>query len=116
MTYQGRHRTPPPPATNPLNLPGAIDVHRVAGGFHNGELFLTILAESGRVSTFAIAGEALGTLREVLLERPIRIGWVRSSVAVGELPHSRACSRCQHEHGTACHSNCLTCGGRPWSA
>jgi hypothetical protein len=64
--YIGRHSAGLPPATNPLNLPGAIDVHRVAAAFHNGELFLTILAESGRVSTFAIAGEALDTLREVL--------------------------------------------------
>jgi hypothetical protein len=63
-TYAGRHRTAEPPAINPLNLPGAIDVHRVAAAFHNGELFLTILAESGRVSTFAIAGEALDTLRD----------------------------------------------------
>jgi len=49
-----------------VNLPGAIDVHRVAAGIFNGELFLTILAESGRVSTFAIAGEALDTLRDAV--------------------------------------------------
>ena len=65
-TYHGRHRTATPPTCGPLRLPGAIDVHRVAGGFHNGELFLTILAESGRVSTFAIAGEALDTLRDAV--------------------------------------------------
>jgi hypothetical protein len=64
--YIGRHQAAAPPVINPLNLPGAIDVHRVAGGFHNGELFLTILAKSGRVSTFAIAGEALDTLRDAL--------------------------------------------------
>ena len=65
-TYVGRHSAGLPPATNPLNLPGAIDVHRVAAAFHEGELFLTILAESGRVSTFAIAGEALDTLRDAV--------------------------------------------------
>jgi hypothetical protein len=73
MTYQGRHQAGLPPAVNPLTLPGAIDVHRVAAAFHEGELFLTILAESGRVSTFAIAGEALDTLRTALLESPIRL-------------------------------------------
>jgi hypothetical protein len=67
-TYQGRHRTATPPVINPLNLPGAIDVHRIAAAFHEGELFLTILAESGRVSTFAIAGEALDTLRDALAD------------------------------------------------
>ena len=54
--------------TNPSNLPDAIDVHRCAGGFHNGELFLTILADTGRVSTFAIAGEALDQLRDALAD------------------------------------------------
>jgi len=67
-TYAGRHRTAAPPAINPLNLPGAIDVHRIAAAFHEGELFLTILAESGRPSTFAIAGEALDTLRDALAD------------------------------------------------
>ena len=64
--YAGRHQAAEPPAINPLNLPGAIDVHRVAAAFHDGELFLTILAESGRVSTFAIAGESLHTLRDAV--------------------------------------------------
>lgn len=27
-------------------------------------------------------------------------------------PHSRACGFREHEHGTGCHSNCPTCGGR----
>lgn len=27
-------------------------------------------------------------------------------------PHSRACGWRHHEHGTACHSNCPTCGGK----
>ena len=71
-TYDGKHRgtygTVEPRPVNPLNLPGAIDVHRVAAAFHEGELFLTILAESGRVSTFAIAGEALDTLRDALAD------------------------------------------------
>ena len=66
LQYVGKHQSPTPPAINPLNLPGAIDVHRIAAAFHNGELFLTILAESGRVSTFAIAGEALDTLRDAV--------------------------------------------------
>ena len=81
-TYAGKHRGTVVPVApnalpaarvgnsatgvNPLNLPGAIDVHRVAAGIFNGELFLTILAESGRVSTFAIAGEALDTLRDAV--------------------------------------------------
>ena len=64
--YIGRHQSAAPLVINPLNLPGAIDVHRIAAAFHNGELFLTILAESGRVSTFAIAGEALDTLRDAV--------------------------------------------------
>lgn len=28
-------------------------------------------------------------------------------------PHSRACGLHPHLHGTMCHSNCPTCGGRP---
>lgn len=27
-------------------------------------------------------------------------------------PHSRACGIRAHEHGTACHTNCPTCGGK----
>ena len=27
-------------------------------------------------------------------------------------PHSRACGIRKHEHGTSCHSNCPTCGGK----
>lgn len=27
-------------------------------------------------------------------------------------PHSRACGVGKHEHGTWCHSNCPTCGGK----
>jgi len=73
MTYQGRRQTATPPTCGPLRLPGAIDVRRVAAGFHDGELFLTILAESGRVSTFAIAGEALDSLRDELSASPIRL-------------------------------------------
>jgi hypothetical protein len=64
--YIGRHSAGLPTVIDPLNLPGAIDVHRIAAAIHNGELFLTILTESGRVSTFAIAGEALDTLRDAL--------------------------------------------------
>jgi hypothetical protein len=29
-------------------------------------------------------------------------------------PHSRACGIAPHEHGTGCHSNCPTCGGRAY--
>lgn len=29
-----------------------------------------------------------------------------------KLPHSRACGWQKHDHGTACHSNCPTCGGK----
>ena len=28
-----------------------------------------------------------------------------------DLPHSRACGWREHEHGSACSSNCPTCGG-----
>lgn len=29
-----------------------------------------------------------------------------------EDPHSRACGPTMHAHGSACHSNCPTCGGK----
>jgi uncharacterized protein (DUF1778 family) len=32
----------------------------------------------------------------------------------GDPPHSRACGIIPHEHGTDCHTNCPTCGGRPF--
>lgn len=28
-------------------------------------------------------------------------------------PHSRACGTLAHPHGTPCHANCPTCGGKP---
>lgn len=31
---------------------------------------------------------------------------------VNEGPHSRACGVHPHQHGTACHPNCPTCGGQ----
>jgi hypothetical protein len=31
-----------------------------------------------------------------------------------EQPHSRACGIQRHEHGTACHSSCPSCGGRTY--
>lgn len=27
-------------------------------------------------------------------------------------PHSRACGITKHDHGTDCHTNCPTCGGK----
>lgn len=30
---------------------------------------------------------------------------------VNRRPHSRSCGAKDHEHGTACHKNCPTCGG-----
>jgi len=41
-------------------------------------------------------------LRDVLAPPPPPVG-----------PHSRACGITPHAHGSACHSNCPTCGGRP---
>lgn len=35
------------------------------------------------------------------------------TMSTDERPHSRACGVTPHEHGTGCHANCPTCGGRP---
>lgn len=36
--------------------------------------------------------------------------------ATDHRPHSRACGMHAHPHGTQCHRNCPTCGGRPVTA
>lgn len=48
------------------------------------------------------------------------IGWFANAIEAGRAdavkddrrPHSRACGWRPHPHGTECHTNCPTCGGR----
>jgi len=41
------------------------------------------------------------------------LGWADpEGYPAGSLPHSRACGWREHDHGSACHSNCPTCHGR----
>lgn len=39
-------------------------------------------------------------------------GVTGETVEVDQRPHSRACGFRPHDHGTACHSNCPSCGGK----
>lgn len=79
----------------------ATSAHRALQFVRQAEALETVQRE---LLAMRLTGEAPGVTEQAQLEHQL--------IAADQRPHSRACGWRAHPHGSACHANCPTCGGR----